>query len=225
MGWPKGKSRRPIQEEEEEEEMKKTPSPVINKRQKAEDMSGEAKILLTKLETYLEVYVDANEGQCMVSEITNHLEDKIGKEKNDETVAELHTVLEAKLEARNQKVLGLNAEMEEMAEITTIYSGVQENMLLSLDKMDLKQLEQFDGFLQLCLKKSEFLHSASIIIHPEYEKEELIYTALCDFAENNVKGSYKANNKFRVRIAPRIPSGRASSSSSAYPTESQETTS
>jgi len=232
MGWPKGKPRRPIEKEEKEEEMKKnTPSPVINKRQKVGEMSGDATILLARLETYRETFVESQNNQCMHSEITNHLEEKIGKEKNGEVVTELHTYLETLLEARNEKVSELNAELDELAETTTIYTGSQEDMLVSMDKMDVKQLHQFSGFLTLASKKCQFLNLASTIINPEYEKEELIYTALCEYAENNVKGAYKPTNRYRVRIAPRAPSnGRGATSSSSsganpYTTESQETVS
>ena len=223
MGWPKGKSRKPIEEEEEKEgeEMKKaTP---LGKKAKTGELSSDAVIFNTKLETYLETYTEQHEHQCMDSEITGHLEDKIGKEKNADTVSELHGHLEGVLEARNDKVIVLNKELDEISQSTTITSA-QEQILLSMDRMDLKAIQQFDGFLQLCLKKSEFVHLTSTVIHREYIQQELIYTALCDFAENNTKDAYKANNNYRVRMAPRASSSIMRSSSSSGGNDTQETT-
>lgn len=217
MPWPKGRPRKQVKEEaeEEEEEMKKSSTPASAKKAKvAEVVSPEVMILNTKLETYMETFME--DGQRMPNEITGHLEEKIGKEKNSEVVTELHAHLEATLENRNSRVFEVNDSLNELSEITTIFPA-QENMLLSMDRMNLKELEQFDGFLKLCMKKSEFVHLTSTKIHPEYEKEELIYTALCDFDENGTRDRYKASNNFRVRMAPRANSGivRASSGSSS----------
>ena len=217
MGWPKGKSRKPFLQEEE---MKKT-SPVLAKRARTGELSSDGMILNTKLATYMETFIDGQDGQAMHSEITSHLEQRIGNEKNGETVSELHGYLETVLDSRNSEVFRLNDELDTLAENTTIFQE-QEMMLLKMDRMDLKQLEQFDGFLQLCLKKSQFMHVASTSIHPEYEHEELIYTALCDFAENSTKDKYKASNNYRVRIAPRQNSGLGVGRNNA--SESQKTT-
>ena len=224
MGWPKGVKRGAISSVIKTETMA---SPVSTKKMKV-GMSPEVVILNTKLETYMETFVENQIGHSTDAEIIGYLEDKVGKEKNADTVNELHSHLEHVIEIRNDGVIRLNDELDAMAESTSIFTS-QENLILSMDRMNLKQLEQFDEFLKLCMKKSEFIHLASTNIHPEYKNEELIYTALCDFAENNTKSKYNATNNYRVRIAPRQNSGlgRANSSSSnnggaGY--ESQDTT-